>query len=119
MKIWAMSPYIFIFVLTFWGFNSFADLNRPLTMEEIRKLENNIIKDPENVNSRRFLADHFALQSNWKQVAQYLSPVAENLPIKYVHLLVRAHLQLHQVREAESFIRIPLSAKKVTLDSYI
>lgn len=119
MKIWALLLHFFIFSLFFWGFNSSAELSRPLTSEQVKKLEKNVLENPNNLNSRRFLADHFALQSDWKMVAQYLSPVAESLPTKYIHLLVNAYIQQKQIREAESIIRIPLSGKKVSEDTYL
>ena len=85
----------------------------------MNKLKENIKKNPDNINSRRFLSQHYFNKKDWNNIIRYLAPVAENLPTKELHVLANAYLRNKNTREAESIIRIPLSHKIVTLETYL
>ncbi|MCJ8275288.1 MAG: hypothetical protein HRT44_06020 [Bdellovibrionales bacterium] len=86
---------------------------------QVERLRKNIQDNPENVNSRRFLARFYSEKGDWNEVVYILSPVAERLPSKELKLLVKANLNTNKVRQAENIVRIPLSQKYVSVDTYL
>ncbi|MCB0377139.1 MAG: tetratricopeptide repeat protein [Bdellovibrionales bacterium] len=96
-----------------------AGLGRPLKDKEIAKLKENLEKNPTNVNSRRFLADHYAIQKNWNEVNRLLTPIADSLPEESLLLLIDANMKTRRMALAESLIKIPLSQKKVSKKAYL
>jgi hypothetical protein len=90
-----------------------AQLNRSLKENEIKALKANIIKNPANIKSRLFLADHYYSKKNWKLVIETLSPVVETLPDVALNQISTSYMEMGNLRESESIINILLSRPNV------
>ena len=98
---------------------SYAQLQRPLKASEIKTLRENIRKNPNNVQSRLFLGNHYYNQNQWRQVVEYLGPVAENLPDSEIYKLANSYLKRGDYRESEAIANILLSRNQVKTSSYL
>lgn len=94
--------------------HSLAKLQRELKPSEIKTLKNNILKNPSNIKSRLFLADHYFEKKQWSQVIKTLSPVVEELPDHALYQISKSYLKSSNFRASESIINILLSRKDVT-----
>lgn len=119
MKALGFLPIILVSICLLTSSASYAKALRELNESEVNKLKANIEKNPENMVSRRFLALHYFEKKNWVQVTRHLAPVAENLPTPLLRILAKSYVNLGNIRQAETIIRIPLSAKTVSPESYL
>ena len=109
----------FLFFCFLLPFVAHGTLNRLLSPEEISLLERNVEKNPENVKSRLFLGNHYSQKKDWSMVIKWLTPVVENLPVKSVEQLIKAHVQLSHFQEAAALVDGLLNGKKVKVKTYI
>jgi tetratricopeptide (TPR) repeat protein len=70
-------------------------LDRDLASDEIAKLENNIIKDPQNAASAKFLIHHYFNKQQWKDLVRVAQPVQKNLESASALMLVEAYLEMN------------------------
>ena len=102
------------------SFMVYATLDHSLSPDEISHLEKNVQTNQENLKSRLSLADHHSLKKNWSMVIKWLTPVVENLPIRAINQLIKAHIQLSHFQEAVDLIEAHLlTQKKIKTKTYL
>lgn len=95
---------VFAFLIMLFSHYSVANgtLGRALTDTEIQSLEQNLKKNPQNVRSRLFLANHYFKTQKWNSVITLLQPVNEKIDDETLIILGESYLKVGKNQEALS-----------------
>lgn len=101
------------------SFPAFSQLERALTVQEIKILTDNVRKDPSNIKSRLFLATHYYNQNQWTQVINFLNPISERLPDTAIFKLATAYMNVEDFRQSQAIVNILLSRENIKTKHYL
>jgi tetratricopeptide (TPR) repeat protein len=116
LKFFLLFSSICLFFL--FGFTAQA-LDRHLTKAEVEKLKKNILKEPNNLVSRRFLMDHYAKEKKWPEYILVAQPVQKDLPAAEQLFLVKTYLELEDGKGALAVIGFYQSQHGITSETKI